>query len=281
MDPFVFGVVLLAAAFHASWNALIKFRLDPFLAIVLIAAGAGIVSLPALAFVPVPPLAAWPWLIMSVITHCGYYLGLSAAYRSGDMGQVYPIARGTAPLMTAVGGALLVGENFSPTGWAGILALVSGVFLLSMRGGGELAHLNRRAVAFALMTAVTICCYSLVDGIGARTAGNAHSYALWLFVIDGAFITGFALVARGIAAIPAMAVYWKSGLIGGVLSLVAYWIVIWAMTVAPIAMVAALRETSVLFAAGIAVVFLKEPLRATRIIAAVMIVCGMGLIRLQ
>ena len=104
-----------------------------------------------------------------------------------------------------------------------------------MRGGGELAHLNRRAVAFALMTAVTICCYSLVDGIGARTAGNAHSYALWLFVIDGAFITGFALVMRGTAAIPAMAVYWKSGLIGGVLSLVAYWIVIWAMTVAPIA----------------------------------------------
>jgi drug/metabolite transporter (DMT)-like permease len=189
---------------------------------------------------------------MSVITHCGYYLGLSAAYRSGDMGQVYPIARGTAPLMTAVGGALLVGENFSLLGWAGILALVSGVFLLSMRGGAELAHLNRRAVAFALMTAVTISGYSLVDGIGARTAGNAHSYAVWLFVIDGAFITGFALVMRGTAAIPAMAVYWKSGLVGGVLSLVAYWIVIWAMTVAPIAMVAALRETSVLFAAGIA-----------------------------
>jgi len=197
------------------------------------------------------------------------------------MGQVYPIARGTAPLMTATGGALLVGENFSLGGWAGIVALTSGVFLLSMRGGGGLAHLNRRAVGFALFTAVTICCYSLVDGIGARTAGNAHSYALWLFVIDGAFITGFALVVRGSAAIPAMAVYWRTGLIGGVLSLVAYWIAIWAMTVAPIAMVAALRETSVLFAAVIAVVFLKEPLRASRIVAAVMIVAGMALIRLQ
>ena len=281
MDSFVFGVVLLAAAFHASWNALIKFRLDPFLAIVLIAAAAGIVSLPALLFVPVPPLAAWPWLIMSVITHLGYYIGLSGAYRSGDMGQVYPIARGTAPLMTAAGGAILLGENFSLLGWAGIVALTGGVFLLSMRGGGDLAHLNRRAVAYALFTAVTICAYSLVDGIGARTAGNAHSYALWLFVIDGAFITAIAVMMRGTGALPAMAAYWKSGLIGGVLSLVAYWIVIWAMTVAPIAKVAALRETSVLFAAAIAVVFLKEPLRATRIVAALMIVAGMALIRVQ
>ena len=189
MDPFVFGLVLLAAAFHASWNALIKIRLDPFLAIVLIAAMAGIASLPLLLFVPIPPLAAWPWLIASVITHVGYYIGLAGAYRSGDMGQVYPIARGTAPLMTAAGGALLVGENFSLTGWAGIVALTGGVFLLSLRGGGDLAHLNRRAVGYALFTAVTICFYSLVDGIGARTAGNAHSYALWLFVIDGAFIT--------------------------------------------------------------------------------------------
>ena len=281
MDPFVFGIVLVAAAFHASWNALIKIRLDPFLAIVLIAALAGIVSLPLLFFVPVPPLAAWPWLIASVITHVGYYIGLAGAYRSGDMGQVYPIARGTAPLMTAAGGALLVGENFSLIGWAGIVGLTCGVFLLSMRAGGDLAHLNRRAVGFALFTAVTICCYSLVDGIGARTAGNAHSYALWLFVIDGAFITLIAVLMRGTAAIPAMAPYWKSGLIGGVLSLIAYWIVIWAMTVAPIAMVAALRETSVLFGAAIAIVFLKEPLRATRIAAAVLIVIGITLIRLQ
>jgi drug/metabolite transporter (DMT)-like permease len=281
MDPFVFGIVLVAAAFHASWNALIKIRLDPFLAIVLIAALAGIVSLPLLFFVPVPPLAAWPWLIASVITHVGYYIGLAGAYRSGDMGQVYPIARGTAPLMTAAGGALLVGENFSLIGWAGIVGLTSGVFLLSMRGGSDLAHLNRRAVGFALFTAVTICCYSLVDGIGARTAGNAHGYALWLFVIDGAFITAIAVAWRGTGAIPAMAPYWKSGLIGGVLSLVAYWIVIWAMTVAPIALVAALRETSVLFGAAIAVIVLKEPLRLLRIAAAILIVAGIALIRLQ
>src|SRR3989440_12048771 len=141
MDSFVFGAVLVAAAFHASWNALIKIRLDPFLAIALIAALAGVVSLPLLLFVPVPPLAAWPWLIMSVITHLGYYIGLSGAYRSGDMGQVYPIARGTAPLMTAAGGALLLGENFNLVGWSGIVALTSGIFLLSLRGAGAPPHL--------------------------------------------------------------------------------------------------------------------------------------------
>jgi drug/metabolite transporter (DMT)-like permease len=281
MDPFVFAAVLLAAAFHASWNALIKIRLDPFLAIVLIAAAAGIVSLPLLPFVPVPPLAAWPWLMLSVLTHLGYYIGLSRAYRSGDMGQVYPIARGSAPLMTAAGGAILLGENFNLTGWGGIVALTSGIFVLSLRGGGALAHLNRRAVGYALFTAVTICCYSLVDGIGARTAGNAHGYALWLFVIDGAFISVIALMSHGSDAAPGMVRHWRSGLIGGVLSLTAYWIVIWAMTVAPIALVAALRETSVLFGAAIAVVFLKEPLRAPRIGAAVLIVAGLALIRLQ
>jgi drug/metabolite transporter (DMT)-like permease len=281
MDPFVFAAVLVAAAFHASWNALIKIRLDPFLAIVLIAAEAGIVSLPLLFFVPVPPLVAWPWLMLSVLAHLGYYIGLSRAYRAGDMGQVYPIARGSAPLMTATGGALLIGENFSLNGWAGIVTLTFGVFLLLLRGGGDLAHLNRHAVGYALFTAVTICCYSLVDGVGARTAGNAHGYALWLFVIDGAFIAVVALVSHGPGVVPGMLQYWKSGLVGGVLSLTAYWIVIWAMTVAPIAMVAALRETSVLFASAIAVVILKEPLRATRILAAVLIVAGLALIRLQ
>jgi drug/metabolite transporter (DMT)-like permease len=216
-----------------------------------------------------------------VIAHLGYYIGLSGAYRAGDMGQVYPIARGSAPLLTAAGGAFLLGENFNLIGWSGILALTCGIFLLSLRGGGELAHLNRRAVGFALFTAVTICCYSLTDGSGARAAGNAHAYALWLFVIDGAFITSVALAIYGGAAVPTMARHWKAGLLGGVLSLAAYWIVIWAMTVAPIALVAALRETSVLFGATIAVVFLKEDLRAMRIIAAVLIVCGIALIRLQ
>jgi drug/metabolite transporter (DMT)-like permease len=128
---------------------------------------------------------------------------------------------------------------------------------------------------------VTICGYSIVDGIGARTAKDAHAYTVWLFLLDGLMMLVFVLVRRGADVLGDFAQVWKSGLIGGALSLAAYWIAIWAMTVAPIALVAALRETSVLFAAAIAVLVLKEPLQRPRIIAALMIVCGLVLIRLQ
>jgi drug/metabolite transporter (DMT)-like permease len=197
------------------------------------------------------------------------------------MGQVYPIARGTAPLMTATASTFLLGEALGLAASLGIAVLAGGIFLMSLRGGRDIAKLDRRAVGFALFTAVTICGYSLVDGIGARTAGNAHSYTAALFVCDGLLMAAFALIRRGSGVVVDMGRNWKAGLIGGALSLIAYWIAIWAMTVAPIALVAALRETSVLFGALIAVVVLREPLRLTRIAAAVMIVAGLALIRLQ
>jgi drug/metabolite transporter (DMT)-like permease len=280
LDTSVFFLVLFGAACHAGWNAFLKIRLEPFSAMALIAIVSALVVLPVLPFVGIPPTAAWPWLIASVIFHLGYFIGLTEAYRTGDMGQVYPIARGSAPLMTAIAGTFLVGEAIGLRGWLGILVLVSGVFLLSLRGGRNL-HFDRRAVAFALFTAVTICGYSIVDGIGARTAGNAHSYTAWLFVFDGLMMLVFVLLRRGARVFGDFATFWKEGLIGGTLSLASYWIAIWAMTVAPIALVAALRETSVLFAAAIAVIVLKEPLQRPRIIAAMLIVAGMVLIRLQ
>ena len=254
--------------------------LEPFSAMALIAIVSALVVLPVVPFVGVPPAAAWPWLIASVIFHLGYFIGLTEAYRTGDMGQVYPIARGSAPLMTAIAGTFIVGEAIGLRGWLGILVLVSGVFLLSLRGGRNL-HFDRRAVTFALFTAVTICGYSIVDGVGARTAGSAHVYTVWLFLLDGLMMLTLRAAAAWRAGAPASSrVSGREGLIGGALSLAAYWIAIWAMTVAPIALVAALRETSVLFAAAIAVVVLKEPLQRPRIIAAVMIVAGLVLIRL-
>src|ERR1044071_101438 len=143
----------------------------------LIAIVSALVVLPAIPFLGVPPAAAWPWIIASVIFHLGYFIGLTEAYRTGDMGQVYPIARGSAPLMTAVVSTVFVGEAIGLRGWLGILILVGGVFLLSLRGGRDL-HFDRRAVAYALFTAVTICGYSIVDGIGARTAQDAHAYTV-------------------------------------------------------------------------------------------------------
>ncbi len=281
VENFVFLAVLFAALCHAGWNALIKVGLDPLSTTTLISIGSGVVALAFLPLVGLPAWAAWPWLIASVIIHLVYFAALIEAYRTGDLGQVYPIARGSAPLMTAAATTLLVGEHFSLMGWGGIVALVSGVFMLSAHGGRELAQIDRRAIGFALLTALTICAYSVVDGIGARLSANPNAYSAWLFVGIGIVMVPYALYRDGRDVIPAMQTYWRRGFTGGALQLLSYGIAIWAMTVAPIAIVATLRETSVLFGAVIAVVILKEPLRAVRIAAALLIVCGLVLIRLQ
>ena len=217
----------------------------------------------------------------SIAIHLVYFAALIESYRTGDLGQVYPIARGSAPLMTGAVTAIYVGEQLSAIGWLGLLALVAGVLLLSARGGRELARIDRRAVGFALFTALTICAYSVVDGIGARLSANANAYSLWLFVGIAIVMVPYALYRDGRKVLPAMHHYWQRGFAGGALQLLSYAIAIWAMTAAPIAVVAALRETSVLFGAAIAVLVLKEPLRAVRVVAACLIVCGLILIRLQ
>jgi drug/metabolite transporter (DMT)-like permease len=280
MDPFVFAAVLIAAACHAGWNATIKGGLDPLATTVVISIGAAVVAAALLPVVGLPAGAAWPWCAASVLIHLVYFAALIESYRAGDMGQVYPIARGSAPLMTAVVTTALVGERLGLAGWGGIILLVAGVMLLSLGGGRDLTRLDRKAVGFALFTAVTICAYSVVDGVGARHAGSANAYSVALFVGIGPVMVIYALARRGREVIPAMRRHWRLGLAGGTLQLGSYGIAIWAMTVAPIAIVAALRETSVLFGALIAIMFLKEPLRAGRVAAALMIVAGLTLIRL-
>ena len=281
MENFVFLAVLFAAACHAGWNALIKVGLDPLSTTTLISLGAGLVALALVPLVGMPASAAWPWLIASVIVHLCYFASLIESYRTGDLGQVYPIARGSAPLMTAAATTVFIGEKLSLIGWTGILLLVAGVLLLSARGGRELAEVDRRAIGFALFTALTICAYSVVDGIGARLSANPNAYSVWLFIGIAFVMLPYAIYRDGPDVIPAMRRFWRRGLAGGALQLLSYGIAIWAMTAAPIAIVATLRETSVLFGAVIAVVVLKEPLRAARIVAACLIVCGLILIRLQ
>ena len=264
MDAFVFVAVVFAAACHAGWNATIKGGLDPLATTVLISIGAALVSLVFLPVTGLPAVAAWPWCAASVLIHLAYFAALIESYRAGDMGQVYPIARGSAPLMTAVATTAFIDERLGLLGWCGILLLVAGVLLLSLRGGRGLALLDRKAVGFALFTAVTICAYSVM-----------------LFVGIGPIMVIYALASRGREVFAAMGHHWGIGLAGGSLQLGSYGIAIWAMTVAPIAIVAALRESSVLFGAAIAVVILKEPLRAGRVAAALMIVAGLTLIRLS
>jgi drug/metabolite transporter (DMT)-like permease len=278
----VFAAVLFAAACHAGWNAGIKRTLDPLATTVLIAIGAALVALPGLPFAGWPAPASWPWLVASIAIHLFYFAGLIESYSAGDMGQVYPIARGAAPLMTATMTTLFVGERLGLFGWGGVVLLAAGVLLLSLRGGRDLVGFDRRAVGFALFTAVTVCAYSVVDGVGARLAGEgrAAAYSLVLFVGIAPVVVIYALARRGVAVLPAMVPFCKTGLGGGALAVVSYSIAIWAMTKAPIAIVAALRETSVLFGALIAVTVLKEPLRPARIGAAAMIVGGLALLRL-
>ncbi|MDB5601494.1 MAG: hypothetical protein JWN71_3538 [Xanthobacteraceae bacterium] len=281
MDPLVFAAVLCAAACHAGWNAAVKGSLDPLRGTVLTAIGAAIVALLFMPFVGLPAPASWSYIAASILVHVVYFAALIESYRTGDMGQVYPIARGSAPLLTAGATTLIVGEQLGWLGWIGIELLAGGVLLLSMRGGRDLARLDKRSVGFALLTAVTICAYSLVDGIGARLSGNANAYTVWMFVGNGIGMALYALARGQGVGVATIMHHWRIGFGGGGLQLFSYGIAIWAMTVAPIAIVAALRETSVLFGAAIAVIWLKEPLRPTRLVAALVIVTGLVLIRLS
>ncbi|PZQ18899.1 MAG: EamA family transporter [Ancylobacter novellus] len=280
MEPHVFLAVLAAAAMHAGWNACLKLRIDPFLAMVLVTIGAGVAALPGV-FVFGPPRAeAWPWIAGSVALHLGYNLALTEAYRRADMSQVYPIARGGAPLLTALGGVALIGERVSATQALGILALGCGVMLISLLGRRKGARFDPAALGFAGLTSVMIAGYTLVDGLGARAAGDPHAFSSTLFVVNGFPMLLVALWRRGAAGLAPMRPFLAQGLAAGTMSLAAYWIVIWAMTVAPIPLVAAVREASVLFAALIAFFLLKEPLQWGRCAAAGVIVAALVLMRM-
>jgi drug/metabolite transporter (DMT)-like permease len=176
MDFFVFVVVLVAAACHAGWNALLKLNMEPIVATTLVAMASGLVAVPFVSVVDLPHAGAWPYLVASVAIHIGYYLALAEAYRHGDLGQVYPIARGTAPLLTALLATATLGEILGLFGWAGVIALAAGILLLAVRGGRADRRFDARSVGFALLTSLTITAYTLSDGIGARVAGSAAAY---------------------------------------------------------------------------------------------------------
>ena len=280
MTADVFLAVLAAAFMHAGWNAVIKIRLDRFLSISLMSFGMGAISLVCLPFVALPTGWTWMWIGLSVALHMGYKLFLVSAYKTGDLGQVYPLARGTAPLLTALGSAVVIGEVVSLATGAAIAVLCLGIVLMSMRGASTSAKLDRATVLFALATSAFIAAYTLVDGVGGRGAPSASSYTVWLFVLDGSSMGLLCLLVRGRPAVDAMLPAWRSGLVTGALSLGAYWIIIWAMTLAPIAAVAALRESSILFAVVLSSLMLKEKLTAWRIAAAVLILVGVAGLRI-
>ena len=279
MEWSVGGLVLLAAVLHAGWNALVKVTGDRLVVMAVITTGSGLIALAGLPFVALPDRASWPFLAASVVLHIGYNLFLVRAYRHGDLGQVYPIARGSAPLLVLALAYFAAGERVSALDLAAVVVIAVGLGSLAFRAGMPSIH-DRATLAYAFGTALFIAGYTVVDGMGARQAGSAHGYALWLFVLDGIPITVIAIALRGRAFARSVTAHWRAGLAGGAMSLAAYWLVIWAMTVAPMALVAALRETSVVFAALIAAVILKEGFGPRRIAAAALVAAGVVLLRL-
>ena len=270
--------VLGAGFLHALWNALLKSAAgDPLLDTALIVVGSSLVCVPLLAFVPLPAAAAWPFLLTSMVVHWFYFGFLAAAYRRGDLSFAYPLMRGVAPLLATVLGALLLSELPNAQTLLGIGLISAGIITIAWFAAG---HHTLAAAAFALGNAVVIAAYTLIDGAGARVAGTPWSYAIWLSWLEGFPILAWLLWTRGRAAIDYLLRRWRRGVIGGAASIGAYAIVLWAMTLAPIAIVAALREVSVVFAALMGTWFLKESFGWRRLAGAAGVAAGIAALRL-
>lgn len=268
------GVVLLAALLHASWNAMLHGNRDRFLSMTWMSIAIGVVSLVAVVWLPLPAPAAWPYVIASGLVHVVYNVSLVRSYRRGDLAQAYPIARGSSPLLVTLGAALFAHEGIGALRVLGIALISAGIMALALRG----RHVSRAGALAALTTGVTIAVYTVIDGIGVRLSGDQpFAYTAWMFLFYW-FMPLIFIVRRGAAAIwkpvfaAPMSVF--SSIAGGLVSIAAYGIVIWAMQSGEMGAVSALRETSVVFAALIGRVFLREHVDARRWIACVVVAAG-------
>jgi drug/metabolite transporter (DMT)-like permease len=277
MSTTVALLVLFSALMHAIWNYLVKASPDGLLDTVGLAVGGSLIAACLLPFVPFPAEECWPWLGITIFIHIGYFLALVAAYRHADLSVAYPIMRGSAPVLVALA-TPLTGDVLSPGTLAGVFLVAVGITLPAWLG------MHRGAVAktgvwFACGNAVLIASYTLIDGMGVRLSGSAVSYTLWLFFLDAWGILAIALWQRGFSVIGHLRQRWKLALSGSVLALGSYGIVLWAMTIAPIPAIAALRESSVIFAALLGAILLKERMGRWRIAGSVLVAFGAAAIR--
>ncbi|MFD5423919.1 EamA family transporter [Streptomyces sp. NPDC127084] len=278
MSPVVAAAVLLAAFTHAGWNALAKSIKDQLLAFTLIGGCSAVIAAVTACFAPLPRAAAWPYLIASVLLHIGYQALLMRSFTLGEFGQMYPIARGTAPLVVSVAAVLFVGERLTPwmlTGVAVASAGLAGVALWGIRGSGTRPHWP--ALLAALATGLSIAAYTVVDGVGVRASGTPIGYVAWLLAMQGLLIPAYAWYRFRGTLLTRLRPHVGRGFLGAVLSLIAYTLVLWAQTRAPLAPVAALRESSIIVGAAIGALFFKERFGGPRIVAAGLMVVGIGL----
>ncbi|MEV5571630.1 EamA family transporter [Spirillospora sp. NPDC052269] len=284
--------VIFAGVLHATWNAIAKGASDRWASFTLIGIGQAILIVPLLGLVPLPAAAAWPWLLGSVAMHLIYMGLLLTSYQLGDFSQVYPLARGSAPLVVALVAATALRESLTWVQFGGVAAICGGLAVLAFTTPGtapdtapapeaEVARRvrNPRAVVAALTTGVSIAAYTVLDGIGVRAAHGAAGYSTWLFALEAPLTVGIVLALRGrrvLSGLPART--WAMGLTGGVLAMTGYGIVLWAQTRGALAAVAALRETGVIAGAVIGAVFFAERMGARRIAAACVVAAGVVLI---
>ena len=273
----VVAAVLFGALLHAGWNALVKSSQDKALDTALIHLLGSVVAIPLVLVLGWPPAAAWPWLLTSLAIHVAYYSALAGAYQNGDLGLTYPLMRGSAPLLVAVSATFTLGETLSPMAWAGVLGISAGVLTLGL---SPHAFAAPKAVRFALVNAVIIALYTVVDALGVRASRDAAQYVATLFLLDGWPFALLVFLRRRDTALAYAKQRWPLALGGAIASLGSYGIALWAMTQAPVAMVAALRETSVLFAVLMGAWFLKERFNRRRVIGTLIILAGVMALRL-
>ena len=279
--------VLLGAALHASWNVLVKSAGDKTVDTALVHFLGALVAVPLLLWVGLPRIEAAPFIAASLVIHIGYYTALAGAYEHGELGMTYPIMRGLAPLLVALGSGTLLGETPTVTAWMGTVAITVGVALVGLAHPGEALH-HRKALAFAFANAAIIAAYTFVDGLGVRTevaaGGNALRYVMILFVLDGLPYPLLVWLRRTPQQRRDIVAYartrWPMAALGGAASIGSYAIALWAMTQAPVASVAALRETSVLFAALLGTWLLKERFGLQRALGTLVVVAGVVSLRL-
>ncbi|MFJ1644610.1 EamA family transporter [Streptomyces sp. NPDC088258] len=278
MTPIVAVAVLIAAVTHASWNAIAHNIHDKLAAFTLIGGGAAVIGAVIACFAPLPDAAAWPYLAVSGVLHVGYQLLLMRSFSLGDFGQMYPIARGTAPLVVTVVAALVIGESLDAWQTAGVAVTSAGLLALALwgiRGAGSAPRAP--AVTAAVATGLSIAAYTVVDGVGVRNSGSAIGYVAWLMILEGVLIPAYAVYTRRRQLLGQLRPHMTLGLLGAVLSMFAYGLVLWAQTRAALAPIAALRESSIIVGAAIGAVFFKERFGTPRIAAAGLMVVGIGL----
>jgi drug/metabolite transporter (DMT)-like permease len=276
VSALVVALALSAALAHASWNAFLRSGADRLWVVTIMSLTMVLVALPFAVLLPFPPAQAWPYILLSSLLQAGYAFVLVAAYRHGELGQVYPVVRGTIPVLATVGGFVFANEVLPATSLAGIALIVGGIMGLTVGSG----RMSGRALLWALATGALVALYATVDALGVRHAGNPIAYSAWICLVYGALLMGAFLAVRGRLSINPRSLETRKAAGGGIVSLISYVLVVTAFSLGPTGPVMALRETSVVFAALIGAVFLKEALTRQRIASCILVTVGAVLIGL-